>query len=265
MDPGATEAVPCQTILCLKEKNQKKINSHRWFLTACCEVLRPKVCVLGDAGVTLSSNAIYELWKPLDADPRIAASTGFTSVETLHGKKILNPLVAFQVFEYQMTNSLERPVESLIGHRFSINKGGLCAYRFSAIHESRTGEGMFGEYYRAERFAYDIPNLARANAFLTEDRAIAWGLLTGDQSIWRTVSVDSARAETDVPDTLPEFIMQRRRWINGDLFSTMHELRHLHRLFLRRRKFGFARLITFVFGYIYQLMRLLLQYFSLVG
>ena len=189
----------------------------------------------------------------------------FTSVETLHGKKMLNPLVSFQVFEYQMTNSLERPVESLIGHRFNINKGGLCAYRFSAIYDHRTGEGTFGEYYRAERMAYDIPNLAKANAFLTEDRAIAWGFLTGDQSIWRTVSVDSARAETDVPDTWPEFIMQRRRWINGDLFSTMNEFRHIHRLFLRRQKFGFARLTIFVFGYIYQLMRLTLQFFSLVG
>lgn len=253
-------------MLCLKEKNQKKINSHGWFLSACCEVLRPKFCVLVDAGVTLSSNAIYDLWKPLDADTSIAASTGFTSVGTRTRLiKILNPLVAFQVFEYQMTNSLERHVESLIGHRFSINKGSLCAYRFSAILESQTDGGILGEYYRAEKFAYNRPSLAKANAFLTEDRAIAWGLLTGDQLIWRTVSVDSARAKADVPDTLAEFIMQRRRWINGDLFSTMNEFRHIHKLFLRRHKFGFARLTMFVFGYTYQLVRFMLQYFSLVG
>jgi chitin synthase len=31
--------VPCQTIFILKEKNAKKINSHRWFFNAICEVI----------------------------------------------------------------------------------------------------------------------------------------------------------------------------------------------------------------------------------
>lgn len=29
--PPGKESVPIQLIFCLKEKNQKKINSHRWF------------------------------------------------------------------------------------------------------------------------------------------------------------------------------------------------------------------------------------------
>lgn len=256
----------CQTILCLKERNQKKINSHRWFLSACCEVLQPKVCILVDAGTAMSHNAIYELWKSIDTDPRIAASTGFTSVFTKFGKMTLfNPLVAFQIFEYQMTNSLERPLESLIGHRYAINKGGLFAYRYSAITKSQTPDGVFGKYYEAESFYQNDPSIMELNSYLTEDRVIAWSLLTGNQSIWRTVSVDSARAKTDVPDMLGEFMLQRRRWINGDFYSTLNEFMHLHKIFLRWRTFGFAQIIMLLVGYLYQLVRLLLQFFCLVS
>lgn len=43
-------ATPVQMIFCLKEKNQKKINSHRWFFQAFGRVLDPNICVLLDAG-----------------------------------------------------------------------------------------------------------------------------------------------------------------------------------------------------------------------
>lgn len=38
--------VPVQIIFCLKEKNQKKLNSHRWFFNAFGPILQPNVCVL---------------------------------------------------------------------------------------------------------------------------------------------------------------------------------------------------------------------------
>ena len=48
---GAERGVcPVQVIFCLKEKNAKKINSHRWFFNAFGPVLNPNVCVLLDVG-----------------------------------------------------------------------------------------------------------------------------------------------------------------------------------------------------------------------
>jgi chitin synthase len=35
-----TGIVPTQIILCIKEKNQKKINSHRWFFNAFAPMLQ---------------------------------------------------------------------------------------------------------------------------------------------------------------------------------------------------------------------------------
>lgn len=34
--------------------------------------------------------------------------------------------------------------------------------------------------------------------------------------------VKSAKAATDVPASVPEFISQRRRWLNGSLFASIH-------------------------------------------
>ncbi|KAK7687352.1 Chitin synthase, class 2 [Cerrena zonata] len=42
--------VPVQMLFCLKEKNAKKINSHRWCFDAIAKLLKPEVVVLLDAG-----------------------------------------------------------------------------------------------------------------------------------------------------------------------------------------------------------------------
>ena len=255
----------CQTILCLKERNQKKINSHHWFLSAFCEVLQPKVCVLVDAGLKFSNNSIYELWRPINTNHNIAASIGSTSVMTNHGKWTINPLVGFQVFEYHMTNSLELPLESIIGHRFGMNKGGFCAYRFSALSEFGGESDTMRDYYQAENFKDSSVGFRKLNTYLTEDRIIAWALLTStSHRNWRTVSVDTANARVDVPMSMADFILQRRRWINGDLYSTLNELSHLYQLVLNANLRSYRSLLILV-GFLYQALRLVLQFFCNVS
>ncbi|WP_172575442.1 chitin synthase [endosymbiont GvMRE of Glomus versiforme] len=55
--------VPIQVIFCLKEKNSKKLNSHRWAFNAFASQLNPEVCVLLDVGTKPYDNSIYRLWK----------------------------------------------------------------------------------------------------------------------------------------------------------------------------------------------------------
>ncbi|KAG9320649.1 hypothetical protein KVV02_002351 [Mortierella alpina] len=58
--------VPVQILFCLKEKNAKKQNSHRWIFNAFGQVLPPNVCVLLDVGARPGSTSIYHLWKAFD-------------------------------------------------------------------------------------------------------------------------------------------------------------------------------------------------------
>ncbi|KAJ1560430.1 Chitin synthase, class 1, partial [Nowakowskiella sp. JEL0078] len=60
---GQESTIPIQTIFCLKEKNSKKINSHRWFFNAFGATLKPKVCILIDVGTKPTDRSFYRLWK----------------------------------------------------------------------------------------------------------------------------------------------------------------------------------------------------------
>ncbi|KAI4844236.1 hypothetical protein E4T44_06305, partial [Aureobasidium sp. EXF-8845] len=103
---------PVQMLFCLKEKNQKKINSHRWFFQAFGEVLDPNICVLIDAGTKPGKDSIYMLWKAFDLEPMCAGACGEIKAMLDHGKTLINPLVAAQNFEYKMSNILDKPLES---------------------------------------------------------------------------------------------------------------------------------------------------------
>jgi chitin synthase len=53
--------VPTQIILVIKQKNAKKINSHKWFFNAVCEVINPEVTMLLDVGTKPTEKSLYEV------------------------------------------------------------------------------------------------------------------------------------------------------------------------------------------------------------
>ena len=106
LTPGSKSATPVQILFCLKENNQKKINSHRWFFQAFGPVLNPNVCVLIDAGTKPGGTSIYHLWKAFEVNPQCAGACGEIKAMTgTAGRLLLNPLVATQNFEYKVTHS----------------------------------------------------------------------------------------------------------------------------------------------------------------
>ncbi|KAH9011455.1 chitin synthase 2 [Lactarius hengduanensis] len=86
--------VPVQIVFCLKEKNQKKINSHRWFFNAFGPILQPNVCVLLDVGMRSGPSSIHHLWKAFDINSNVGGACG--EIVAFKGKRrqtLLNPLV----------------------------------------------------------------------------------------------------------------------------------------------------------------------------
>lgn len=83
--------VPTQVIFLLKERNQKKINSHRWFFSAFGSLLVPNICVLivcsplnrslltpyteprlsQDVGTRPGPKSLYYLWKAFDRNSNV--------------------------------------------------------------------------------------------------------------------------------------------------------------------------------------------------
>lgn len=114
-DPGCLP--PVQMIFCLKQKNSKKINSHRWLFNAFGRILNPEVCILLDAGTKPGSKSILALWEAFYNDKDLGGACGeIHAMLGKGGRNLLNPLVATQNFEYKISNILDKPLESAFGY-----------------------------------------------------------------------------------------------------------------------------------------------------
>ena len=47
----------------IKQRNDGKINSHRWFYQGICEYLKPELCLMLDIGTRPGEHSIYKLFK----------------------------------------------------------------------------------------------------------------------------------------------------------------------------------------------------------
>ncbi|KAL7331635.1 Chitin synthase, class 2 [Mucor circinelloides] len=221
------DIVPAQIIFCLKEKNQRKINSHRWFFQAICPVLQPNVCILMDVGTRPGPHSIYKLWLPFEKHRDIGGACGEVRAMTGKGNVyLLNPLVAAQNFEYKISNILDKPLESVLGY-IQVLPGAFSAYRYAAIQNDMTGEGPLKKYFLGDTSSGDVSEgIFEANMYLAEDRILCYELVAKAQSQWRLYYVSAAYGETDVPFSVAEFISQRRRWLNGSFFAGVYSLVH---------------------------------------
>ncbi|KAL7415762.1 glycosyltransferase family 2 protein [Mrakia frigida] len=249
-------AVPIQIIFVLKEQNKKKLNSHRWFFNALGPILKPNICILLDVGTKPSGTSIYELWKTFDKNPGVGGACGEIKVDTGRGcGNLLNPLVAAQNFEYKMSNILDKPLESVMGY-ISVLPGAFSAYRYAALQNDSRGKGPLASYFLGEKMHSPGANagIFERNMYLAEDRILCFEIVTKKNEAWRLVYVKSAEAATDVPNTVPEFISQRRRWLNGSLFAAIHATIFFFKIWTSGQ--GFFRCITLQFEFIYMFINL---------
>lgn len=260
---------PVQVLFCLKEQNQKKINSHRWLFNAFCPVLDPNVVVLLDVGTKPDNHAVYNLWKAFDKDSNVAGAAG--EIKAMKGKgwrNLINPLVASQNFEYKLSNILDKPLESIFGY-ISVLPGALSAYRYIALKNHEDGTGPLASYFKGEDLLKSHEkdkentktNFFEANMYLAEDRILCWELVSKRGDNWVLKFVKLATGETDVPETISEFLAQRRRWINGAFFAALYSLYHGKKVWYTDH--SFSRKFWLHVEFIYQTVNLIFSFFSL--
>jgi chitin synthase len=261
-DKGYT---PVQVIFCLKEKNQKKINSHRWFFNAFGRILKPEVCVLIDVGTKPTHDSIYQLWKAFDSDPNVGGACGEIYCQLgKNCKNLVSPLVAAQNFEYKISNILDKPLESVFGY-ISVLPGAFSAYRYKALQNYDTAEGKKGPlyaYFKGEKL-HEGCNMFKSNMYLAEDRILCFELVAKKNCKWILKYVKAAKAETDVPDNIPEFISQRRRWLNGSFFAAVYASYNWSKIY--QTNHSSLRKLALTFEYIYNLVNLVFSWFNIAN
>lgn len=273
------KVVPVQMLFCLKESNAKKINSHRWCFEAISQVLEPNVVVLLDCGTQPSGKSLYHLWKEFDKDPRVAGACGEIKAKLQKRQMITNPLVYGQNFEYKISNILDKPTESVFGF-ISVLPGAFSAYRYIALQNDINGRGPLEKYFKGEflhgsgeldpnddefelkrNMMKEEAGIFTSNMYLAEDRILCYELVAKRGCSWLLRYCKSASAETDVPEGLAEFILQRRRWLNGSFFAAIYALVHFPKLWGSLHSIG--RKLFLHIEFIYQFINLIVSWFSI--
>lgn len=263
---GAQTLPPVQFIFCLKQKNSKKINSHRWLFNAFGRILNPEVCILLDAGTKPSPKSLLALWEGFYNDKDLGGACGeIHAMLGKGGKKLLNPLVAVQNFEYKISNILDKPLESAFGY-VSVLPGAFSAYRFRAIMGRPLDQYFHGDHTLSKRLGkkgIDGMNIFKKNMFLAEDRILCFELVAKAGQKWHLSYIKAAKGETDVPEGAAEFISQRRRWLNGSFAASLYALMHFGRMY--KSGHNIIRMIFFHVQLIYNFLNLIFTWFSLAS
>ncbi|KAA1466457.1 chitin synthase [Dentipellis sp. KUC8613] len=257
--------VPVSIIFVLKATNQKKINSHRWLFNAIGKMLQPEICVLIDAGTKPGHKSIYYLWEAFYNDANLGGCCGEIHAMINKGRKLLNPLVAAQNFEYKMSNILDKPLESSFGY-VSVLPGAFSAYRYRAILGRPLEQYFHGDHSLADRLGskgiYGM-NIFTKNMFLAEDRILCFELVAKENARWTLTYVKPSKAETDVPESGAELIGQRRRWLNGSFAASVYAVVHFFRFY--KSGHGIIRMFFFHVQALYNVFSLLFSWFSLAN
>lgn len=266
-DNDSTSLPPVQMIFCLKQKNSKKINSHRWLFNAFGRILNPEVCILLDAGTKPGSKSLMALWQAFYNDKDLGGACGEIHAMLgrggVFGRKLLNPLVAGQNFEYKISNILDKPLESSFGY-VSVLPGAFSAYRFRAIMGRPLEQYFHGDHTLSKRLGkkgIEGMNIFKKNMFLAEDRILCFELVAKAGSKWHLTYVKASKAETDVPEGAPEYIGQRRRWLNGSFAASIYSLMHFSRMY--KSGHNLIRMFLFHFQMLYNIVSVILSWFSL--
>jgi chitin synthase len=149
-----------------------------------------------------------------------------------------------------MSNILDKPLESAFGF-ISVLPGAFSAYRFVALQNDKNGQGPLEKYFLGETLhGGSDAGLFESNMYLAEDRILCFEIVTKRNCHWILQYVKSANGETDVPDTVTELVLQRRRWLNGSFFAAIYAIVHFLKFFRSNhsifRKFAFF--VEFVFN-----------------
>lgn len=276
-----TNSSPVQFLFCLKEKNTRKINSHRWCFQSFAPILKPKVIMLLDCGTKPSKDAFYHLWKSFN-DPNVAGACGEMRAALGPNRKYLaNPLVAAQNFEYKISNVLDKPMESVFGF-ISVLPGAFSAYRYEALLNV-DGEGPLEKYFKGEFLHQETQviedeeddektlkeknfqeaGIFTSNMYLAEDRILCFELVAKKNHNYVLRYVNEAKAETDVPEVIDEFVLQRRRWLNGSLFAAAYAVFHWTKIW--KSNHSLLRKLFLQLEFYYQLITLLVSWFSIAS
>lgn len=209
--PAAECMLKVDVILCIKNENRGKLESHSLFFREICTAVQPDYCYQIDAGTTVAEDAISRLIQRME----MSCDTGAIAPRVLPAvpAATANFLLNWQFYDFALHESVYWPLESMTGF-LSVVPGQTCVFRWRALKRSEARDDdpdPVQTYLRGLRTSRAVERVM----FLAEDRIIGSEIVLAREQKWTLDYLPEAAATTDACTTYPDLFRQRRRWINS--------------------------------------------------
>lgn len=241
---------PLNFIMCVKQFNKRKLNTHLWFFGGFCEMFQPTYVMLLDVGTKPLTGSLFYLYEALVCDGQLAGCCGEIKPMDYNIWKLVVPA---QVVEYKFSHMLDKALESVIGY-ITVLPGAFSAYRWEALQGAPLWEDYFKSICHPE-----LMDAFQSNIYLAEDRVLCLSLVSKRKCKYTLRYVKKSVAETDVPDSLAVLMAQRRRWINGSWFALVDALKRFKKIY--QSDHNICRKILFTLQMLYYFMNVIYSWF----
>ncbi|SBS39239.1 Chitin synthase [Marinomonas spartinae] len=206
---GSTISSSMDIMLCIKNKNAGKLDSHWWFFNKICPLILPEYCYQIDAGTVLAKGTLQNMSSAFMHYPQTVA---FSNNVLIESENPFDFLESFQVFDFILQKAILWPSESFFGY-LSVIPGQFCAIRYDGFDKSK----IEGESTPKERYlrGLECSSPFEKTMYMAEDRMMGFELLVQNQSDNRLEYNPQSTCYTDKCDSIDEFLSQRRRWCNS--------------------------------------------------
>ncbi|OMJ76407.1 hypothetical protein SteCoe_24239 [Stentor coeruleus] len=249
-----------QVYFCVKQKNQRKLNSHLWFFRAFCNKAKPNFVFFIDVGTEPEEDALEKLYHTFKEDDNIAGVCG-EIIPRSKDEHCTDILFQTQAVEYKFAHIFDKSLESLIGY-ITVLPGAFSGYKYSALHTNEHDGPLWGYYFQDFRKPY-MMNCYMSNIYLAEDRVLCMALFTKAKQRYILRYNRYARAYTDPPNDYDTLLLQRRRWINGSWFALIDAIRNCEKIFATNH--NYCRKIFFIIEIFYYFGNVFYSFFIIGG
>ena len=219
------DSVP--VIICIKEKNQGKLNSHWWLFQVLGRATKAKYCIQMDIGVCPTMKNVFHFWNSMETQPQMGGIVGTILLPNTF--RLWHLMSLWQVGWFFYGCILERGVFQMFG-QLDVFTGQFYLLRLSALNEinreiyEETQHTTPLEYY-FEGLKTDILSILKSNMFLNEDKVITFAISTVLKKKWQFAFHPPSISITEECEMITELLKQRRRWINGAFTSNLLEVK----------------------------------------
>ena len=228
INKGEEIPIYCNITMLIKVDNRKKHNSHEWFIGrgGFSEYMKSKYIFCTDAFTIFHKACLYHLINHMDNNSKTSVATGRQRVMTKEQQgtnedyfSLGTLLRMVQLFDFETSNTLYNGAFSL-GGCLPVVPGPCGLYRSSDMLQNNVRDWYF-----------DIVNeepsetgIVLGNLRIAEDRILSYSAVLRTEEERNMAFIPQAVFYFEAETNLQQFLLQRRRWINGSVAGYIYLL-----------------------------------------